>query len=503
MATALLETRGVAKSFPGVRALAGVDFTVRPGEVHVLLGENGAGKSTLVKILTGIYQPDGGEILLAGVPARFRSPLEASRAGIAAIHQELSLVPYLDVATNIFLGRTPVKGPLRLLDTGRMFREAQQQLDTLETGIQARVTVNELGIGKRQLVEIAKALSANARILFMDEPTSALTNDERAHLFKTIGELRAQGLGIVYISHRLEEVHQIGDRVTVLRDGEKIATVEAGSVSVDDLIRMMVGREITQKYHKGLVEPSAVALEACGLSRVGVLHDLSFSVRRGEILGIAGLVGSGRTELAQCLFGVDRIDAGEIRVDGQPTRLDSPRDAVKHGIVLLTENRKRQGLFLGMSVLENITLPALNAPQGAADLLRVGVIRRGKQQQVAAEYVGKLRIKTPSLAQAVGNLSGGNQQKTVLAKWLAVNPKIIIFDEPTRGIDVGAKTEIYQLMEALLRQGIAIIMISSELPEILALSDRILVLSKGRITGSFTRQEADQEKIMAAAVQAA
>jgi ABC-type sugar transport system ATPase subunit len=291
--------------------------------------------------------------------------------------------------------------------------------------------------------------------------------------------------------------------VTVLRDGEKIATVEAGAVSVDDLIRMMVGREITQKYHKGFVEPLAVALEVRSLSRAGVLHDLSFSVRRGEILGIAGLVGSGRTELAQCLFGVDRIDAGEIRVDGQPMRLDSPRDAVAHGIVLLTENRKKQGLFLAMSVLENITLPVLNAPQGAADLLRAGIIRRGKQRQVAAEYVRKLRVKTPSLEQDVGNLSGGNQQKAVLAKWLAVNPKIIIFDEPTRGIDVGAKTEIYQLMEALLRQGIAIIMISSELPEILALSDRILVLSKGRITESFTRQEADQEKIMAAAVAAA
>jgi ribose transport system ATP-binding protein len=498
-----LDARGVAKSFPGVRALAGVDFTVCSGEVHVLLGENGAGKSTLVKILTGIYQPDDGEVLLAGAPARFRNPLEAFRAGIAAIHQELSLVPHLDVATNIFLGRTPTTGPLRIVDAGRMYRDAQQQLDTLGAGISARAPVNELGVGKRQLVEIAKALSANARILFMDEPTSALTNEERGHLFRTIRELRAQGLGIVYISHKLDEVHQIGDRVTVLRDGEKIATVRADAVGVDDLIRMMVGREIAQKYHKALVEPSGVALEVRGLSRAGVLHDISFSVRRGEILGIAGLVGAGRTELAQCLFGIDRIDAGEIRVDDRPTSVASPRDAVAQGIVLLTENRKKQGLFLRQSVLDNITIPALNAPQGAAGLLQAGVVRRRKQQQVAAEYVGKLRVKTPSLSQIVGNLSGGNQQKAVLAKWLAVNPKIIIFDEPTRGIDVGAKTEIYQLMEALLREEKAIIMISSELPEILALSDRILVLCQGRITGTFTRQEADQEKIMAAAVRAA
>jgi ribose transport system ATP-binding protein len=499
----MLEARGLIKTFPGVQALAGVDFDLEAGEVHVLLGENGAGKSTLVKLLTGISQPDRGEVLLDGVPVTLRSPIEASRAGIAAIHQELSLVPYLDVATNIFLGRTPVKGPLRMLDGGRMYREAQGWLDSLQAGIDARATVNDLGVGKRQLVEIAKALSADARILFMDEPTSALTGDERAHLFRTIRNLTAKGLGIVYISHKLEEVHQIGHRVTVLRDGDKIATVAASTVNVDGLIRMMVGREIAQKYHKGQIACGDIVLEVRHLRRAGVLHDISFAVRRGEILGIAGLVGSGRTELAQCLFGVDPLDAGEILVDGKPVAIGSPRDAVAHGIALLTENRKKQGLFLGLSVLENITLPALNARQTAATLVRGGVVRPVAQRRLAEEYVGKLRVKTPSLAQAVGHLSGGNQQKAVLAKWLAVNPRIIIFDEPTRGIDVGAKTEIYLLMEALLRQGIAVIMISSELPEILALSDRILVLSKGRITGAFGYQEANQEQIMACAVQAA
>ena len=499
----ILETRGLTKTFPGVQALAGVDFDLEAGEVHVLLGENGAGKSTLVKLLTGISQPDGGQVLLDGVPVTLRSPIEASRAGIAAIHQELSLVPYLDVATNIFLGRTPVKGPLRMVDGGRMYREARGWLDSLQAGIDPRAIVNDLGVGKRQLVEIAKALSTDARILFMDEPTSALTGDERAHLFRTIRDLTAKGLGIVYISHKLEEVHQIGHRVTVLRDGEKIATVAASTVSVDGLIRMMVGREIAQKYHKGQVVACDAALEVRHLRREGVLHDISFTVRQGEILGIAGLVGSGRTELAQCLFGVDPLDGGEILVDGKPVAIGSPRDAVAQGIVLLTENRKKQGLFLGLSVLENITLPALNARQTAVALVRGGVVRRAAQRRIAEEYVGKLRVKTPSLVQAVGHLSGGNQQKAVLAKWLALNPRIIIFDEPTRGIDVGAKTEIYQLMEALLRQGIAVIMISSELPEILALSDRILVLSKGRITGAFGYQEANQEQIMACAVQAA
>jgi ribose transport system ATP-binding protein len=499
----ILETRGLTKTFPGVQALAGVDFDLEAGEVHVLLGENGAGKSTLVKLLTGISQPDGGRVLLDGVPVTLRSPIEASRAGIAAIHQELSLVPHLDVATNIFLGRTPVKGPLRMVDGGRMYREARGWLDSLQAGIDPRAVVNDLGVGKRQLVEIAKALSTDARILFMDEPTSALTGDERAHLFRTIRDLTAKGLGIVYISHKLEEVHQIGHRVTVLRDGEKIATVAASTVSVDGLIRMMVGREIAQKYHKGQVVAGDAALEVRHLRREGVLHDISFMVRQGEILGIAGLVGSGRTELAQCLFGVDPLDGGEILVDGKLVAIDSPRDAVAHGIVLLTENRKKQGLFLGLSVLENITLPALNAHRAAVALVRGGVVRRAAQRRIAEEYVGKLRVKTPSLVQAVGHLSGGNQQKAVLAKWLALNPRIIIFDEPTRGIDVGAKTEIYQLMEALLRQGIAVVMISSELPEILALSDRILVLSKGRITGAFGYQEANQEQIMACAVQAA
>jgi ribose transport system ATP-binding protein len=500
----ILETRVVTKTFPGVRALHEVSFDVMPGEVHVLLGENGAGKSTLVKILMGIYPPDSGEILIDSEPVYFRNPIDGFRKGITAIHQEFAIVPYLDVATNVFLGRTPTRGPLGVvLDRTTLYREAQRCLDSFEAGIDAHTVVNELGVGKRQLVEIAKALSADARILFMDEPTSALSNDERNHFFRTIRELKAKGMGIVYISHKLEEVHQIGDRVTVLRDGEKIGTVEASNVTVDQLIQMMVGREITRRFYKSDIQLGEKVFEIKHLSREEVLEDISFSVRRGEILGIAGLVGAGRTELAQCVFGVAPFKTGEIFVDGKSVEIRSPRDAIANGIALLTENRKKQGLFMALSVQDNITLPALNALKTAGIYLRGGVIKRQSQRQVANEYVAKLRVKTPSLAQVVNNLSGGNQQKTILAKWLAIQARVIIFDEPTRGIDVGAKTEIYQLMETLLRQGIAIIMISSELPEILALSDRIIVLARGRITGEFTRSEASQEKIMACAVKSA
>jgi ribose transport system ATP-binding protein len=370
----------------------------------------------------------------------------------------------------------------------------------LGAGIDAHRTVNELGVGKRQLVEIAKALSANAHILFMDEPTSALPHDERAHLFRTIRELKSKGLGIVYISHKLEEVHEIGDRVTVLRDGEKIATLTASTVTVDELIQMMVGRQMTQKFYKSRTEVGQTAFEVKNLSREGVLKDINFFVRKGEIVGLAGLVGAGRTELAQCLFGVDPIDSGEIYVDEKPVTIRNPRDAIANGIALLTENRKRQGLFMTLTVQDNIAIPAMNAPNTASTYLRWGVINREVQRRIVGDYASKLRIKTPSLLHVVSSLSGGNQQKTILAKWLALNPKFIIFDEPTRGIDVGAKTEIYLLMESLLKQGIAVLMISSELPEILALSDRVLVLAKGRITGEFTQREATQEKIMACAV---
>lgn len=496
----LLEAKALTKTFPGVKALSSVDFDLRSGEVHVLLGENGAGKSTLVKILTGVHHFDSGEVFIEGTSVNLRNPIEASHKGIAAIYQEFALVPHLDVATNIFLGRTPTKRAFGIIDQRSMYAEAQRFLDSLEAGIDARTIVNDLGVGKRQLVEIARALSARARILFMDEPTSALANDEREHLFSTIRELKAQNMGIVYISHKLEEVHQIGDRVTVLRDGEKIDTVDREHISVDELVRMMVGREMTQKFYKRQQEIGATALEVKNLSRKGVLHDISFAVKKGEILGIAGLMGAGRTELAQSLFGVDPFDSGEILVDGQAVTISSPRDAIAHGIAMLTENRKRQGLFLTLSVQDNIILPAINAKETASQYLHYGVIKRSVQRQVVNDYASKIRIKTPSLEQIVNNLSGGNQQKTILAKWLALNPQVIIFDEPTRGIDVGAKTEIYHLMESLLEQGIAIVMISSELPEILALSDRIMVLSKGRVTGTFSRSEANQESIMACAV---
>ncbi|MDW8206972.1 MAG: sugar ABC transporter ATP-binding protein [Chloroherpetonaceae bacterium] len=482
--------RHISKQYPGVRALDDVSLTVYPGEVHALLGENGAGKSTLMKILAGAQSRDSGEILLYGQPVAIDSPHRAMELGIAIIYQEFNLVPYLSAGENIFLGREPRATLPGFVDFKALYRMAQEILDRLGVKIDARTPVNQLSVAQQQMVEIAKAASQQARILVMDEPSATLTDHELQALFQLIRQLRDEGVSILYISHRLEEIFEICDRATILRDGRWIATRSVSDLTREEIIRLMVGRELREAIPKVAVEPGPPALAVKHLNRAGVLHDVSFHVCRGEIVGLAGLVGAGRTETARAIFGADPIDSGTIEVFGRPVTIRSPQDAIRHGIGLVTEDRKQQGLVLGMAVRENTTLANLGA------LSSLGFIRRNAERQVAEQYRKSLAIKTPSIEQTVQNLSGGNQQKVVLAKWLFTGSKILIFDEPTRGIDVGAKSEIYRLMNDLAAQGVAILMISSELPEILGMSDRILVMHEGRIAGELSRAEATQEKIM-------
>jgi len=494
--TPLLEVKGISKAFPGVQALKDVDFEVYPGEVVALIGENGAGKSTLIKILSGAYRSDAGTMRLGGEPFDPKDPRHAQQQGIAVIYQEFNLTPNQDVATNIFLGREPdASGPLRLLSVvsrSKMERETRRLLETLGANFSPRALVQNLSVAEQQMVEIAKALSMDARVIIMDEPTSALGDDEVRVLFELVGRLRERGLGIIFISHRLDEVFTIADRIVVLRDGERVGELSIDEATHDKVIGLMVGRDIRDVFQKKQVTPGEVVLEARGLTRRGVIEDISFTLRRGEILGVAGLVGSGRTEIARALFGADPLDAGEVLIDGQPVEIRSPADAVRAGLALVPEDRKEDGLILMQSVRENITLPNLDTLSAS-----FGVIQRDKANELAARYVDRLTIRTPSLRQRVEFLSGGNQQKTVLAKWLASNPKVLILDEPTRGIDVGAKSEVHALMSQLAGMGIGIIMISSELPEILGMSDRILVVAEGRITAVLDASEATQETIMA------
>jgi ABC-type sugar transport system ATPase subunit len=487
----LLQVRGVSKAFPGVQALVGVDFDVRAGEVHAIVGENGAGKSTLMKILAGIYQPDAGSLVLGAATMRIENPRQAMALGIGMIHQELNLAPNLSVAENIFLGHVPQRAGL--VNWHRLDVQTRALLDRLGIDLDARATVEDLSVARQQMVEIAKALSLEARVIIMDEPTSALTERETATLFEIIGRLKSQGVAVVYISHRLEEIFRIADRVTVLRDGRLIGTSSVAATTPAVLISQMVGRELTALFPKRDVEIGPPVLEVRHLARRGELYDISFVLRRSEILGLAGLVGAGRTELVRALFGADPIDAGEILIDGKPVKIHNPRDAIRLGLGFVTEDRKLQGLVLGMSVRENATLANLRK------LSRFGWIDFARERQVASEYVHELDIRTSGVEQEVMNLSGGNQQKVVLAKWLAIHPRILILDEPTRGIDVGAKAEVHALMSRLAAAGVSILMISSELPEILGMSDRILVVRQGRINAEFTRQEANQEKILAAA----
>ena len=493
----LIEARDVSKSFPGVRALGRVHFDLMPGEVHALMGENGAGKSTLMKILAGVYRRDGGEINYNGQPVDFDGPREAQAAGIGIIHQELQLMNHLTVAQNIFIGREP-RGRLGLLlDENELNRRARELLAQLNLNLDPRTIVGSLTVAKQQMVEIAKALSFNSRVLIMDEPTAALNNAEIAELFKMIRELKSRGVGIVYISHKMDELKVISDRVTVLRDGEYVATVPTATTSMDDIIAMMVGRKLTDAPQAPSRAPHPeTALEVKNLNCGPLVRDISFSLRRGEILGFAGLMGAGRTEVARAVFGADRATSGEIVVGGRRARILQPAHAVAAGIGYLSEDRKRFGLATGMDVEANIVMANL-----AKYLSLRFFLRRREIRAMVESYIRLLNIRTPSPSQQVRLLSGGNQQKIVVAKWLARDCDILFFDEPTRGIDVGAKSEIYKLLRSLADQGKAIVMISSELPEILRMSDRIVVMCEGRITGELSAREATQERIMQLATQ--
>jgi ribose transport system ATP-binding protein len=485
----ILEMKNISKAFYGVQALANVDFSVLRGETHILLGENGAGKSTLVKILSGAYHKDAGEIFFDGEPIEISTPLDAQRKGISIIYQEFNLIPGLSVAENIFLGREPVKGN-KLINWRVLNEDAKAILDKLHADVSPTALVATLSVAEQQFVEIAKALSFGAKLIIMDEPSATLTPAEIDRLFAVIRDLKRAGVSIIYISHHLDEIFEIGDRVTVLRDGELVATDDIKNVTKDMIIRWMVGRDLTNTYPPRTTTPGEVVLEVQNLSRRGELHDISFHLRRGEILGIAGLVGSGRTELVRALYGADPIDRGEIKLHGRTLAIKTPKESIKNGIGFLPEDRKQEGLVLEQSVKNNVTLANL------VKVVKNGIISGSAEKAAVDEYVRNLGIRTVNQQVLIKNLSGGNQQKVVLAKWLFTDSDILIFDEPTRGIDVGAKYEIYQLMNRLTEQGKSVIMVSSELPEIIGMSDRVLVLHNGRITGEYTRDQFDQELIM-------
>ena len=489
--TPLISMIGVDKVFPGVRALAGARFELMAGEVHALMGENGAGKSTLMKILSGVYTPDAGEILMDGKPVTLNTPRDAQAGGISMIHQELNLMPHLTAAQNIFIGREPKSFGGLLLDEQKLNSDAAAIFASMRLMLDPKSEVGRLTIARQQLVEIAKALSFRSRVLIMDEPTAALNDAEVADLFEIIARLKAGGTGIVYISHKLDELKRIADRVTVMRDGEYVGTVPAAETPVEKIISMMVGRTLSNEQADAPdLSAADTVLEVKNLNRGSEIRDVSFSLKRGEILGFAGLMGAGRTEVARAIFGADPRDGGEIFVHGKRSDIRRPQDAVRAGIGYLSEDRKHFGLVVGMDVRNNVALASISRFTGPG-----GVLDEGRMREAATRYIGQLAIKTPSDEQEVRLLSGGNQQKVVIAKWLLRDCDILIFDEPTRGIDVGAKSEIYRLLNALAAEGKAIIVISSELPEILRLSHRIAVMCEGRLTGILPAR-ASQEDIM-------
>ncbi|MFG1172856.1 sugar ABC transporter ATP-binding protein [Erwiniaceae bacterium CAU 1747] len=492
MSAYALEAEGISKFFPGVKALSNVSLRVKPGTVHALMGENGAGKSTLMKCLIGIYRPDEGQIRIKGEPVQFTDTLDALRSGISMIHQELNLVPHMTVAENIWLGREPMR--LGFVDHGKLNRLTQDLLVKLNIRLRPDQMVGDLSIASQQMVEIAKAVSWNSDIVIMDEPTSALTETEVSHLFAIIRDLREQGKAIIYISHKMDEIFAITDEVSVFRDGTWVASDATARYTRQSLITQMVGRELTQLFPKYDANIGEDVLTVRHLTRRGVFHDVSFNVRRGEILGVAGLVGAGRSEVMESLFGMTAIDSGEILIDGVPTTIESPAAAIDKGLAFLTEDRKKSGLFLVLSVLENMSIVKMTNYSA-----RAGFVNHGDMAKDCLEQIRKLNIKTPTMDQIINNLSGGNQQKVLIARWLLAQPKILILDEPTRGIDVGAKAEIYRLISELASRGVAIIMVSSELPEILGMSDRVMVMHGGRITGILNKDDADQETILSLA----
>lgn len=487
--TPRLEVRGISKSFPGVRALSGVSLRLLPGEVLSVVGENGAGKSTLMKILAGVHSPDTGTLYVDGRPVVLRSVRDAMDHGIALIHQELNLADNLEIGANIFLGREPLRRGL--IDNVAINATSTELLRRIGLNIPPTTLVRSLTTGQQQMVEIAKALSINARVLIMDEPTSSLSAGESERLFQVIRDLRSQGVSILYISHRLAEVQDLSDRVTVLRDGENAGELVRGEITHDSLVRRMVGREISRFFVRTPHEPGEVVLEACDLSTAAwPRHRNSFSIRSGEIVGIAGLVGAGRTEMLRTLFGVDQPLSGRIRVGGQSISLRCSADAIAAGIALVPEDRKQQGVVLDLSIRRNISLASVHKHA------RGGWLNRAVERAQSAEMFRRLRIRAPDDAARTGNLSGGNQQKVVLGKWLALKPRVLLLDEPTRGIDVGAKQEIYQLMDELAGQGLAVLFVSSELEEVIGMSDRVLVMHEGRITGELPRSELTEQSIM-------
>ncbi|MDX3927182.1 MAG: sugar ABC transporter ATP-binding protein [Shinella sp.] len=491
----LLAAEGIRKEFPGVVALDDVQFRLKRGTVHALMGENGAGKSTLMKILAGIYMPDRGEVKLKGVDIRLESPLDALENGIAMIHQELNLMPFMTVAENIWIRREP-KNRFGFVDHGEMHRMTADLFRRLNIAIDPETQVRDLSVANRQMVEIAKAVSYESDILIMDEPTSALTEREVAHLFGIIRDLRSQGIGIVYITHKMNELFEIADEFSVFRDGKYIGTHASTDVTRDDIIRMMVGREITQMFPKEEVPIGDVVLSVRNLTLKGVFHNVSFDVRAGEILGIAGLVGSGRSNVAETIFGVTPASSGTIEINGKPVSIDSPNTAIRNRMAFLTEDRKDTGCLLVLDVLENMQIAVLQDK-----FVKGGFVREREVGAVCEDMARKLRVKTPTLGERIENLSGGNQQKVLIGRWLLTNPRILILDEPTRGIDVGAKAEIHRFVTELARDGVAVIMISSEMPEVLGMSDRIMVMHEGRVTGFLDRDEATQIKVMELAAQ--
>jgi len=486
----ILDVQNITKVYPGVTALDDVSLQIKKGEIHALVGENGAGKSTLIKILSGSVKATKGNFSVRGELANFTSPIDAIDKGISVVHQELKLVDTLTVAENIFLGRPQSSGKLGLFDRKKQNREARELLDSLNCDLDETVYVKKLSVAQKQMVEICKALSLNAEIIIMDEPSASLTDNELEVLFDTLKMLRRKKVTIIYISHRLEEIFRLADRVTVLRDGKKIETLPVDAVDRRKLIELMVGRTVENEYPKKKVPIGDVLLEVEGLSRKGVFDNISFKLHRGEILGIAGLVGAGRTELVRAIFGADKKTAGVVKVHDKKVDINHTYQAIAQRMGLVPEERKTQGVVLGMSVKENISLAGMD------NALKRGLISKKKETDLAQKYIEMLQIATPDEKRMVKNLSGGNQQKVVLAKWMAVDSDILIFDEPTRGVDVGAKAEIYSLLTDIVSQNKGIIMVSSDLPELIGMCDRILVMQEGRITGEVSAEEASQEKIM-------
>ena len=482
--------KGIQKAFSGNVVLNNVEFTLLEGEIHALMGENGAGKSTMMKILSGIYKRDKGEVLVNGQPTNFTSPKDAEQLGIHVIHQELNILPHLSVAENLFLGKEKTFGRTGFLRSRQMNKEAEEVLAKLGLHIDVRQPAGNLSVGKQQIIEIAKAIKSEAKYIVMDEPTAALTDREISTLFETIRELKAKGISFVYISHRMEEIFAICDRITILRDGEYVGVREIPKTSFDEIVQMMVGRELGERFPSRNAAIKGIALEVKGLSCNDVCTDINFQLRKGEVLAVAGLMGAGRTEVAQAIFGYRKKTKGDIIINGERVNIKNPIQAMQNGIAFVTEDRKTEGLVLDFSIKENMMLTNLKS------IAKAGIVQAKSEESICRNYIEQLKIRCAGPEQAVGSLSGGNQQKVVLAKWLNTNPDILILDEPTRGVDIGAKKEIYAIVNELAERGVAVLMISSELPEVIGMADRVMVMHEGKQTAILNKEELTQETIM-------